>query len=571
MFRVFRRNSLRHLSTYGIADLLPVHSGEHLLSTQDRQAQLRELARLVAVPQTRFDTLYRAAVLRFARYVQLLPASESHHHAYAGGLLDHTLEVLIETLKQRRALMLPPGAAAEEVRRKEDVWTYAATLSALLHDVGKAAALQRVMLTNALGQERGYWDPYTGAMPDKAFYRIEFLRDRSYPLHARVAPLLARYVVPESGMTWLASDRQVLSSWLASISGDHETAGVLGQLIQTADGASTARNLGAQTPRMQAARSKPLHEKLLTSLRYLIAEGQLPLNRNGAAGWLVGDDLWLVSKRVADALREQLQAEGHNGIPTRNDRIFDVLQEHRLVVANGEHAIWRARIQGQDWGNAHDLTVLRMPAFQVWPNPQSRPAPFAGTVMPLAVTPISEDSSESTSKATTSSGEPVEGSQIPNSAPSPTPPSPDKTTSPRESTTQPSDTNDKFGGNPFYCWLTQGLREGTITSNQPDARVHRTHEGVLLVSPALFRDYARNQGDESQWEHAQKRVLKLKLHTATAAKTNIHHYRVELPDGNYNGSTKVIKGLLIPVPGCDQLFPGVVPPPNPVLHRIDPV
>lgn len=118
MWRVFRRKPPRHISTHAIADLHSVHSGEHLLSTPDRQVHLRELARLVAVPSAHFDALYRAAVLRFARYVQLLPASESHHHAFAGGLLDHTLEVLVEALKQRRAVMLPPrrgtgGGAAQ--------------------------------------------------------------------------------------------------------------------------------------------------------------------------------------------------------------------------------------------------------------------------------------------------------------------------------------------------------------------------------------------------------------------------------------------------------------------------
>ena len=515
-------------------------------------------------------------MLRFARYVQLLPASESHHHACAGGLLDHTLEVLIEALKQRRAYMLPPGAKPEEVRRKEDLWTYAATVSALLHDVGKAAALQRVVLMDASAQERGDWDPYAGAMPDRAFYRIEFLRDRSYPLHTRVAPLLARYVVPDLGMTWLASDRQVLSCWLAAISGDHETAGVLGQLVQTADGASTARNLGAHTPSMNAARSKPLNEKLLTSLRYLITEGQLPLNRNGAAGWLVGDDLWLVSKRVADALREQLQVEGHEGIPTRNDRIFDVLQEHRLLIANGEHAIWRARVQAPDWGNSHDLTLLRMPAFHVWPNAQSRPTAFTGTVSPLANALVDDarggdEQGASSSNPNHVESAPVVAAQGAQSAPPDVAGSQNPPAELSNRTSTSGAKNSRYGGSPFLCWLMQGLREGTIASNQPDARVHRTPEGVLLVSPALFRDYGRSQGDESQWEHAQKLTLKLKLHKMTAAKTNIHHYRVELPDGNYTGSVKVIKGILIAAPECDQLFPGAAPTPNPVLHRIDPV
>ena len=37
------------------------------------------------------------------------------------------------------------------------------------------------------------------------------------------------------------------------------------------------------------------------SLRYQIDEGLLPLNRDGAAGWIVGDRLWVVVKRALEA------------------------------------------------------------------------------------------------------------------------------------------------------------------------------------------------------------------------------------------------------------------------------
>jgi len=51
-------------------------------------------------------------------------------------------------------------------------------------------------------------------------------------------------------------------------------------------------NLGAEFSTLSSQFSTiPLHEKLLTGLRQLVKEGELPLNRNGAAGWLVEDDL----------------------------------------------------------------------------------------------------------------------------------------------------------------------------------------------------------------------------------------------------------------------------------------
>ncbi|MGR9105928.1 MAG: TraI domain-containing protein [Gammaproteobacteria bacterium] len=77
-----------------------------------------------------------------------------------------------------------------------------------------------------------------------------------------------------------------------------------------------ARNLGADPNRQPTdSNVKPLHEKLLIGLGYLLNKGELPLNRNGAAGWLVGDDLWMVSERTIDMLRGHLLMEGHSGIP----------------------------------------------------------------------------------------------------------------------------------------------------------------------------------------------------------------------------------------------------------------
>ncbi|MBA1446661.1 MAG: TraI domain-containing protein [Chromatiales bacterium] len=155
--------------------------------------------------------------------------------------------------------------------------------------------------------------------------------------------------------------RGVFEPWVSLISGDRESAGVLGQIIREADSRSVARNLGAgETGRFPSARAIPLHEKLLTGLRYLISEGHLPLNRNGAAGWLDHEDLWLVSKRTVDALRDHLHREGHTDIPSRNDRIFDVLQEHAILKPNGEQAIWRTRVTDGAGEWSHELTLLRV-------------------------------------------------------------------------------------------------------------------------------------------------------------------------------------------------------------------
>ncbi len=59
----------------------------------------------------------------------------------------------------------------------------------------------------------------------------------------------------------------------------------------------------------------------------------------------------------------------------------------------------------------------------------------------------------------------------------------------------------------FMAWLNQGLLDGALSVNQPDALVHRVAEGLLLASPRLFRQFARQQvvGPEAA-EYAARRV-----------------------------------------------------------------
>jgi len=526
----------------------------------ERPGLRRRIDQLLSVPRPHLQTLFNSAIKRYACFVQQLPASEAHHHAGPGGMLDHGLEVAANALALRRGHLLPHGDEPERLARSQDLWTYAVFTAALLHDIGKPAVDQRVTLFDARGRALRVWDPWQGPMDNTArSYRVTFVRERSRGLHERVAPLLARFVVPAAGLSWLASDQEVLVPWVATLCGDRDHSGTLGEIVSKADRESVARNLGAgDNVRLPTVRAVPLHEKLLTGLRHLVAEGELPLNRNGAAGWLVEDELWLVSKRAADALRAHLLAEGHTGVPSSNDRIFDVLQEHGLVFPNGERAIWRARVAGEDW--AHELTLLRIAAARVWPDSQSRPEAFAGSVTPSGnqsgATSSAESREQTDSSASTKEMAPANGEDQPkglhNSEVSRSPVSETDGGSDNDAVTDSSDS-----GRRFLDWLRAAVADQRIQVNTVNARIHTVPEGVLLVSPGLFKDFAA-QHPEEDWSHVQKRFQKLKVHRKTDTGTNIHRYQVA---GGRKRSA--INGLLIP---DAALIFGAASPPQPNPH-----
>ncbi|HIE56293.1 MAG TPA: hypothetical protein EYP90_14155, partial [Chromatiaceae bacterium] len=348
------------------------------------RALLNEIRRTVGIPDTHYRALYHPLFHRFAAWSQELPASEAHHHCSPGGALRHGIEVALHAVKRRRKLLLPGGVTAEQLAAKQDVWTYAVVSSALLHDFGKPIGDIHVLMLDADGKYLGAWQPWRGDLLQQGCYayRLSYRRQRNYRLHERLPAFFVSRLIPQVGLEWLMDDQEVFSLWSAMLAGNHEQAGIIAEIIGHADARSVVADLAGDQKQTPGARQRPLHERLLTGLRYLLDKGGLPLNTRGAAGWIHDDAVWLVSKRTLDALREHLEQEGHAGIPQRNDRLMDALQQSGSLTPCEDKAIWRVRVFAENWPQANSLTVLRIPVGKIWSDPTAAPEPFQGTVTP---------------------------------------------------------------------------------------------------------------------------------------------------------------------------------------------
>jgi hypothetical protein len=90
-------------------------------------------------------------------------------------------------------------------------------------------------------------------------------------------------------------------------------------------------------------------------------------------------------------------------------------------------------------------------------------------------------------------------------------------------------------GRAFLSWLQERISKGQIAFNGTGAHVYRVPEGLLLVSPGIFREY-----DELNWRQVQKRFLKLKVHVKSRPGNNFVTYRFA------DNPSAAITGLLIP-------------------------
>ncbi|WP_431819491.1 MobH family relaxase [Burkholderia sp. F1] len=538
-----------------------------LLSTQRRRMLLEHIWQRTSLSRTQFSQLYRQPLERYATLVQELPASESHHHAYPGGMLDHGLEIVAYALKLRQSRLLPVGTTPEDQAAQAEVWTAAAAYAALLHDLGKIAVDLDVELADGL-----VWHPWHGPLNQP--YRFRYREGRAYRLHSAATGLLYMQVLDSKILDWLSDHQEAWSSLLYVLAGQYEHAGVLGELVVQADQASVAQELGGDPSKALAAPKHALQRKLLDGLRYLLKH-EFKLNQPQASdGWLTQEALWLVSKTVSDKLRAHLLSQGIEGIPSSNTALFTILQDHGMAqpTAVGK-AIWKATVTG-DNGWSHTFTFLKLAPALIWDDATQRPPPFTGTVVvevmateddtvmadaadtspppaALAVVPAPAPAdaiadllnlfgaAPEPAKPDTPVPEPIPPLPVMPDAPpmatgalmtTPTAPPmpivPPAPPSPPPSAAEPvpphaTPPTAPPSGEHFITWLSHAVQSHKLVINDAKALVHTVADTVYLVSPGIFQRYAQEHPRVAtlakaqqlhDWQWVQKKFEKLQLH-----------------------------------------------------------
>lgn len=348
-------------------------SPRELLNTPRRQQLLENIWHRASLSRSQFDLLYRRPLERFADLVQLLPASENHHHAHLGGLLDHGLEIVAYALKIRQTFLLPIGAPPESQSAQAEAWSAAAAYGALLHDLGKIAVDVHVELQG--GQA---WHPWHGNITKP--YRFQYVKGREYHLHGAATALIYTHILDAEILDWLSGFPELWKQLIYLLAGQYDRAGILAEIVIKADSASVAQELGGNPDRALAAPKQSLQRQLADALRHLVRD-KFKLNQpdGPSDGWLTQDALWLVSKPTADQLRAALLSQGIEGIPSSNAPFFNMLQDQAIVQSSAQDkAVWRASIDnGQGW-QVSGFTLLKVSPSLIWSEAKDRPEAYSG-------------------------------------------------------------------------------------------------------------------------------------------------------------------------------------------------
>jgi integrating conjugative element relaxase (TIGR03760 family) len=365
-----------------------VQRGEDLLNTQARQHQIRRVKRLISTSEDVWDRHYLHAIRQFAEIVQGAPASEIHHHAYHGGLIDHTLEVLAAGVQLSQGYMLPPNSEPEELHSGVDKWRFGVIIAILSHDIGKVVTDMEFVYRER-GEGFTEWHPWFGIMPVGAEYHYRYrtrLKNSSASkgLHEKASMSLVPLLLTKGAVRWLFSDQELVGQLFHTISSSTIGGGAIADIVRKADSNSVGRSLGADPGKQDKSTYTteiPLEEKIIVCLRQLIADGALRMNKPGAALWCTESHTWVVSRVAMDAVRNALKAEGHKGIPNSSARLYNILLDSNFILPadNGE-AVWYAKIVDHARSWEQGLSFLCFENSTVWPT--SQPTIFDGEVVP---------------------------------------------------------------------------------------------------------------------------------------------------------------------------------------------
>ncbi|PBP77549.1 integrating conjugative element relaxase [Pseudomonas syringae] len=551
MLSFFTRRKASPISSNAAAGFFKPESPDALLSTSRRRQLIENIWQRTSLPREQFETLYMQAFKSYAALVQHLPASENHHHAYHGGMLDHGLEIVAYALKIRQMYLLPIGAPPESQAAQSEAWSAASAYGALVHDLGKIAVDVKVELADGT-----IWHPWHGPLDQP--YRFKYVKGRDYRLHGAASSLIYSNVIPAKALDWLSGFPELWTQLVFAFAGQYEHADILGEIVSQADQASVAQELGGNPGRAMSAPKQSIQRQLAEGLRMLVAD-KFKLNQpdGPSDGWLTQEGLWLVSKPAVDQLRALLLSQGIEHIPTTNAPMFNLLQDQAIIQPNGEgKAIWKASIDnGRGWKNT--FTVLKIAPALIWPNTTDRPETYTGTLT-VESAQMADDNEQVPAGGDES--QPVNSKNTPAASATAAPPAPKQSpaaakdfdaldelldlfpdpvaTAPTQPTPEPVGDDDQIPflppppaatrlsqprqlvankaenhtapveepakvlpegssshGSNFLTWLKGGVISHRIIINDAKARVHTVDGTAFLVSPDIFKRYALEHPD----------------------------------------------------------------------------
>ncbi|WP_207461828.1 MobH family relaxase [Azospirillum sp. SYSU D00513] len=376
---------------------LPIVSLARLL---DREKELlRRIREIFALTDEEYEQVIMPVIRLYASYVHLLPASQHHHHKFAGGLLRHGLEVAMAASRSAGAYVFMPEGTPLERKRVEIRWQVAIFFAGLLHDVGKP--ISDLEVVNRDGSI--VWTPYSKTVEawagehkiDRYFMRWRKNRTNK---HRIMGGTVFTNMLPMDIREWLLEGgTDMFHTMGIYLAGVPDAKHRLTELVDKADQWSVEKDLeqSGHGKIREPGLGVPVESFVLDAMRRLIEDGTWKVNEPGGRVWIISDGFsedgcYIVWKKAVEEITAMLREDRIPGIPRNPDTLADILIERSLAEArksNGDtYRYWPVAPEMMNKGtHLLKLTMLRIASPKLLFN--EPPVSVPGLIDPNPVQP----------------------------------------------------------------------------------------------------------------------------------------------------------------------------------------
>lgn len=330
--------------------------GYALLSLQSEV--ISKIKRELQIRDSEFNVFVIPLLENFANFVHLLPASEYHHHRAQGGLLRHTLEVVLFSIKIAKSIEFDANEMPVIKSDRALAWRLAVVVGSVMHDIGKP--ISDVDIWDASGTKQ--WMPAVNHINDWANdndierYFIVWRPDR-HERHHNSSLTKMTDIVPRDLLSFITKEgNDIYNELTEALAGSNsaraqssrnETGSVhknkIHKVISTADSASVTTDLKLHSgDAVRAARTGvPLLARVVDAMRLLVKRGDWQTNKAGSPVWYTTEGVFIVWGSAIDSITTIVRESGV-GVPHSADSLADIMLSFGLCVLNENDSVyWR--------------------------------------------------------------------------------------------------------------------------------------------------------------------------------------------------------------------------------------
>jgi len=310
---------------------LPVYPPETLLETQH---ELIRGVREIIANRKLLEAHYYPAISRIACMYQLLPASQTHHHRGAGGLLRHSLEVGLYSLQAAEGKLIRGVVTPQQRHLIEPRWKLAIFLAGICHDLGKVVT--DFTVTDRSNEVK--WHPYKMGVYEWATennlenYFIHWREGRG-KAHSSIASTLLNEVVDKETLNWISDGSIDVMQWLTeSLNNAPSAKNQIYDNVIKSDQFSVERDLKSMGVAMAGYEiGVPIERYLNDIMKNLVREGIWRINEPGARIWCMNKCTYIVWPKAGEEIAQRAREEDIPGLPKSIDGILDMMTERGMA------------------------------------------------------------------------------------------------------------------------------------------------------------------------------------------------------------------------------------------------